>query len=139
MNSFQLIITYLKFSILFVFEYPFYIGCLFTIYAVALHLFERTCKLCKKDVEDEIHFVCVCPALELIRMKYFKILNIDKSELLIDQLSRVLTHMNVNMVINFIFDLWQERKVNYIVNFYVLNCCLYLLYLTSKYVCSVCY
>ena len=52
---------------------------------------------CKKDVEDEIHFVCVCPALELIRMKYFKILNIDKSELLIDQLSRVLTHMNVNM------------------------------------------
>ena len=37
-------------------------------------------------------------------------LNIDKSELLIDQLSRVLTHMNVNMVINFIFDLWQERK-----------------------------
>ena len=99
MNSFQLIITYLKFSILFVFEYPFYIDCLFTIYAVALHLFERTCKLCKKDVEDEIHFVCVCPALELIRMKYFKILNIDKSELLIDQLSRVLTHMNVNMVI----------------------------------------
>ena len=39
MNSFQLIITYLKFSILFVFEYPFYIDCLFTIYAVALHLF----------------------------------------------------------------------------------------------------
>ena len=33
MNSFQLIITYLKFSILFVFEYPFYIDCLFTIYA----------------------------------------------------------------------------------------------------------
>ena len=104
MNSFQLIITYLKFSILFVFEYPFYIDCLFTIFAVALHLFERTCKLCKKDVEDEIHFVCVCPALELIRMKYFKILNIDKSELLIDQLSRVLTHMNVNMVINCIPD-----------------------------------
>ena len=44
-------------------------------------------------------------------MKYFKILNINKSELLIDQLSRVLTHVNVNMVIiNFIFDLWQERK-----------------------------
>ena len=61
MNSFQLIITYLKFSILFVFEYPFYIDCLFTIYAVALHLFERTCKLCKKDVEDEIHFgYCIC-------------------------------------------------------------------------------
>ena len=43
-------------------------------------------------------------------MKYFKILNIDKSELLIDKLSRVLTHVNVNMVINFIFDLWQEGK-----------------------------
>ena len=27
-----------------------------------------------------------------------------------DQLLRVLTHVNVNMVINFIFDLGQERK-----------------------------
>ena len=43
-------------------------------------------------------------------MKYFKILNINKTELLIDQLSRVLTHVKVNMVINFIFDLWQDRK-----------------------------
>ena len=77
------------------------LGC-----CVRLKINERTCKLCKKDVEDEIHFVCVCPVLKLIRMKYFKILNINKSELLIDQLSRVLTHVNVNMVINFIFDLW---------------------------------
>ena len=38
-------------------------------------------------------------------MKYFKILNINKTELLI-----VLTHVKVNMVINFIFDLWQDRK-----------------------------
>ena len=41
---------------------------------------------------------------------YFKILNINKSEVLMDQLSRVLTHVNVIMVVNFIFDLWQERK-----------------------------
>ena len=27
-----------------------------------------------------------------------------------DQLSRVLTHVKVNMVIYFILDLWQERK-----------------------------
>ena len=77
---------------------------------VRLKINERTCKLCKKDVEDEIHFVCVCPVLELIPMKYLKILNINKSELVIDQLSKVLTHVNVNMVINFVFDLWQERK-----------------------------
>ena len=47
---------------------------------VRLKINERICKLCKKDVEDEIHFVCVCPAVELIRMKYLKILNINKSE-----------------------------------------------------------
>ena len=35
------------------------------------------------------------------KVKYFKILNINKSEVLMDQLSRVLTHVNVNMVINF--------------------------------------
>ena len=50
---------------------------------VRLKINERICKLCKKkDVEDEIHFVCVCPALEPICIKYFKILNINKSEVL---------------------------------------------------------
>ena len=39
-------------------------------------------------------------------MQYFKILNINKSEVLMDQLLRVLTPVNVNMIINFIFDLW---------------------------------
>ena len=43
--------------------------------------------------------------MSVIHKKYFKILNINKSELLIDQLSTVLTHVNFNMVINFIFDL----------------------------------
>ena len=43
-------------------------------------------------------------------MKHFKILNINQSEVLMDQLSRLSTQANVNMVINFIFDLWQEIK-----------------------------
>ena len=54
-------------------------------------------KLCKKDVEDEVHFVCVCPALDLIRMKYFKTLNINKFEVLIDQLLgalKIYTHIS---------------------------------------------
>ena len=55
-------------------------------------------------------------------MKYFKILNINKSEVLMDQLLRVLTHVNINRVINFIFDLWLEEKLNNIVNVYVLDC-----------------
>ena len=29
------------------------------------------CKLCKLDIEDEIHFVCVCPKLQAIRCKYY--------------------------------------------------------------------
>ena len=59
-----------------------------------------------------VNYVSVCPALEPIRIKYmyFKILHISKSEVLMDQLARTLTRVNVNMVINFIFDLWQERK-----------------------------
>ena len=46
---------------------------------------------------------------------------------------------NVNMVINFIFDLWQERKSK----LYCQSLCIALLYLFvvsgSKHVCSVCY
>ena len=32
---------------------------------------DRICKLCKLDIEDEIHFVCVCPKLQTIRYKYY--------------------------------------------------------------------
>ena len=49
-----------------------------------------------------------------------------------DQLSNVLTHVNVNLVINFIYDLWQERKINYIVNLYVLHCYSYSLFLSQN-------
>ena len=77
---------------------------------VRLKLNERLCKLCNNEVEDEVHFVCICPALEPIRIKYFNILNINKSMLLVDQLSDVLTNENINVVVNFIYELWQERK-----------------------------
>ena len=49
---------------------------------VILKINEIICKLCK--TEDEIHFVCVCPALEPICIKHFNILNINESEVLID-------------------------------------------------------
>ena len=29
---------------------------------------ERICKLCKQDIEDEIHFVCVCPELDCVSL-----------------------------------------------------------------------
>ena len=45
-------------------------------------------------------------------MKYFKILNINKSEVLLDQLLRVLTHVNLIMDINFIFICDKKEKVN---------------------------
>ena len=51
-----------------------------------------------------------CTASEPICIKYFKIININKSEVFMDQLPRVLTRVNVNMVINLISDLWQESK-----------------------------
>ena len=38
-----------------------------------VHLENRTCILCNnKEIEDEIHFLCVCPQLELIRQKYYE-------------------------------------------------------------------
>ena len=42
-----------------------------------------------------------------------------------DQLSRILTHVNVNMIINFIFDLWQEKKSK----LYCQSLCIALFYL----------
>ena len=32
----------------------------------------RICKLCKRDVEDEFHFVLVCPHFEVIRKRFIK-------------------------------------------------------------------
>ena len=61
-------------------------------WCVRLKINEQICKLYKKGVEDKKHFVCVCPALELISIKYFKILHINKSEVFMDQLLRILTH-----------------------------------------------
>ena len=40
----------------------------------------RTCILCNnEEIEDEIHFLCVCPQLELIRQKYYETYNNLKS------------------------------------------------------------
>ena len=36
---------------------------------------ERICPICKKDVEDEIHFLTLCPAYQEKRKKLFEYLN----------------------------------------------------------------
>ena len=40
-------------------------------------LTERLCKLVHGNVEDEIHFICLCPNLNNIRSYYFCKLNVD--------------------------------------------------------------
>jgi hypothetical protein len=32
---------------------------------------ERTCKICGKGVEDEFHFVCICPLYRAIREQLY--------------------------------------------------------------------
>ena len=46
---------------------------------------ERICKLCQLDVEDETHFLCVCPKLQCIRFKYYSEICSCQSESVLNQ------------------------------------------------------
>ena len=45
-------------------------------------LTERLCKLCNCNVEDEIHFICLCQNLNNIRSYYFCKLNTDVGKII---------------------------------------------------------
>ena len=80
---------------------------------------------------------CVCPALEIVCIKYFKILHTNKSEVLMDQLSNTLTRVNVSLVISFIYDLWQVKEKKLCCKSLCITLlCLFIVSIT-KHICSV--
>ena len=50
-----------------------------------LKLEDRICKICEEAIEDEIHFLCMCPGLKNIRTAYYKIFHINNCNNYIDQ------------------------------------------------------
>ena len=70
----------------------------------------RICKLCNNQVEDEIHFSCVCTRLQHIRSGIFYTLNVNTDLNVIDQFIYIMTHPNVKTVANYIFDIWNFRN-----------------------------
>ena len=70
---------------------------------VRTNVSEGICKLCKQDIEDKIHFVCVCPELDCVRLKYSNVLN--RSPSLIHKFIEIMSNGNLNWSVNFVFDL----------------------------------
>ena len=73
---------------------------------------QRICKLCKTDIETEIHFVLKCPSLTVIREKYipskfFKSPNIHKFNILMSSQRKDIL-MNLAM---FAFYAFEKRKL----------------------------
>ena len=68
----------------------------------------RICKLCKEDIEDEIHFMCKCKSLKEIRDKYFLLLNTPK-ETCIEQFIFIMNNAS-KMTVKFVNDMWQKRS-----------------------------
>ena len=75
-------------------------------------LTERLCKLCNCNVEDEVHFICLCPNLNNIRSYYFCKLNIDVGENYMEQLIEVLCHSDLKTMVSFIYKMWNARNKN---------------------------
>ena len=74
----------------------------------------RTCTVCNNDeIEDEIHFLCVCPQLELIHQKYYETSNNLKSRFYhLDNESKFLymSKNHLRILGNFIVELWNKRN-----------------------------
>ena len=74
----------------------------------------RTCIICNnEEIEDEIHFLCVCPQLELIHQKYYETYNNLKSRFSNLNNESKFLYMNKNhfqILGNFIVELWNERN-----------------------------
>ena len=64
----------------------------------------RICKLCKKYVEDEFHFICVCENLQSVRNKYYTFENVN-----LNVFTNIMQNMNPRKLVNLVFELWQTR------------------------------
>ena len=68
----------------------------------------RICKLCKEDIEDEIHFMCKCKCLKEIRDKYFLLFNVPQ-ETCNEQFIFIMTNAS-KLTVKFVNDMWQKRS-----------------------------
>ena len=59
----------------------------------------------KQDIDDEIHFLFVCPELYCVRLKYSDVLNRLESPSLIHKFIEIMSNANLNWSVNFVFDL----------------------------------
>ena len=71
---------------------------------------DRICKLCKLDIEDEIHFVCVCPKLQAIRRKYYNKICSRQNDSILTQFYEIITCKRVKLLMSFLADLWNLRN-----------------------------
>ena len=71
---------------------------------------DRICKLCKLDIEDEIHFVCVCPKLQAIHYKHYNNICSCQNDSIFIQFYEIITCKRVKLLMNFLVDLWNLRN-----------------------------
>ena len=71
---------------------------------------ERLCKLCKLNVEDEIHFLCVCPELQIIRDKYYSEVCSCQNDCILNQFYEIISSEKVKLLANFVSELWNFRN-----------------------------
>jgi len=79
---------------------------------------KRICKLCKTGVEDEYHFLCACPSLRELRLKYFNLLVIipeldgryDKAKTLKTLFDNTKNFAFHRIVGDFCFEMFELRK-----------------------------
>ena len=71
--------------------------------------YDTTCKLCRKETEDIVHFIITCKKLESKRN--YKIIN--KNIRNPEERMRILLYRNENhqIVSNMLRDLWELRKI----------------------------
>ena len=68
------------------------------------------CKLCKSHVEDEIHFLCVCPLLTTVRNKFLHQMNIHNFKTPLDTFLQIINHENILLPVNFVHEMWLNRR-----------------------------
>ena len=68
------------------------------------------CQLCKRAIEDEIHFLCVFPIYTNLRMGYYHKLNVNKSQGILEEFQSIVCHEDTSVLIHFLYDLSKYRN-----------------------------
>ena len=80
---------------------------------------ERICSICKKDVEDEIHFSILCPAYQEKRSTLFEYLNKEYSvsvnrmapdDVFLFLINPSSKNKPVKLIAKYVFDCYEKRR-----------------------------